>query len=183
MKICWSRFNLYLCLALVLGMAVGCKTDSGKRKKVLATLRLHQEVSPDATGRSEMVTVHQDPPIQMNIEKKTFLTEANIKSAKVVEVLGGFVIHVQYDKEGSWLLEQYTSACRGRHIAVFSQFQDHPGERVNKGRWLTAIKIANHITDGLLVFTPDTTREEADEIVLGLNNVQAKTKAGQEPKW
>jgi len=183
MKICWSRFNLYLCLALALGMTLGCKTEAGKRKKVLATLRLHQEVNPDATGRSEMVVVHRDPFIQMNLEKNTFLTEANIKGAKVVDVLGGFVIHVQYDQEGAWLLEQYSSAARGRHIAVFSQFQDHPGEKVNKGRWLTALKINNHITDGLLIFTPDVTREEADQIVLGLNNVQAKTKAGQEPKW
>jgi hypothetical protein len=36
------------------------------------------------------------------------------------------------------------------------------------------------ITDGVLVFTPDTTREEAENIALGLNNV-AKS-LGKAPK-
>jgi hypothetical protein len=36
--------------------------------------------------------------------------------------------------------------------------------------------IARRLTDGVLVFTPNATREEADEIALGLNNVAKKVK-------
>jgi hypothetical protein len=42
-------------------------------------------------------------------------------------------------------------------------------------RWLAAPVISHRIGDGVLVFTPDATREEAEEIALGLNNVAKKT--------
>ena len=35
-------------------------------------------------------------------------------------------------------------------------------------RWLAAPVFTKRITDGVLVFTPDCTREEADRIVKGL---------------
>ena len=41
-------------------------------------------------------------------------------------------------------------------------------------RWLAAPVISHRISDGVLVFTPDATREEAEEIALGLNNVSKK---------
>ena len=34
--------------------------------------------------------------------------------------------------------------------------------------------VSKRISDGLFVFTPDASREEADEIVMGLNNVAKK---------
>jgi hypothetical protein len=34
------------------------------------------------------------------------------------------------------------------------------------------------ISDGVLVFTPDASREEADRIVLGLNNVAKEAQKG-----
>ena len=75
-------------------------------------------------------------------------------------------IFVQFDRRGTWLLEQYTTANRGRRIAIMSQF--------GQVRWLAAPKISKPITDGTLVFTPDATREEADRIVRGLTNVAKK---------
>ena len=55
-------------------------------------------------------------------------------------------------------------------IAIFSQF----GEEMKDYRWLAAPVINRRISDGVLVFTPDATREEAEEIALGLNNVAKK---------
>jgi len=43
------------------------------------------------------------------------------------------------------------------------------------GRWLAVPSITQRINDGVLTFTPDCSREEADELVAGLNVVAKKT--------
>jgi hypothetical protein len=169
MKFRVKRFNIYLCTALALGLFCGCHTTREKQdKKRITTLRLHMETNPDAPKRSGPVTIHG---ITFNLESEPFLTEAHVKEAKVIDVVGGFEMSIQMDRQGSWLLEQYTSAGRGKHLAVFSQWTTFPEKKLNKGRWLASLFIRTHITDGLLTFTPDVTREEADQIATGLNNV------------
>ena len=69
-------------------------------------------------------------------------------------------------RAATWLLEQYSAANPGRHFVIFGQW----GEKLTNGRWLAAPIITRRITGGMLVFTPDCSREEADQLVLGLNN-------------
>ena len=45
------------------------------------------------------------------------------------------------------------------------------GRQMANGRWLAAPLITHRIGDGVLAFTPDMSRAEADQFVLGLNNV------------
>ena len=183
MKIRWHRFNIYFCLAAALALAGGCKTAESKRKNALATLQLRQEVNPSPMGGSEVITVHRDPLVQLNVAQAAFLTDAHVKQAKVLDVPGGYALSIQFDREGAWLLEQYTAASKGRHIAIFSQFADPPDYKLNKGRWLAAPKIATHIADGLFIFAPDTTREEAERIAIGLNNVAKKLGTNESSNW
>ncbi|MGH7969841.1 MAG: SecDF P1 head subdomain-containing protein, partial [Limisphaerales bacterium] len=157
--------------------------DKSSRKHPLSTFRLYQEMKSDPMGRTEDVSVFRDHPITMTIDKAPFLTEANIEHAQVINDLGGFALSIQFDHQGSWLLEQYTSANRGKHILVFSQFVNPNDDKLNKGRWLAAPKIQTHIADGLLIFTPDASREEADQVALGLNNVAKRLETGQDVKW
>lgn len=183
MKIRWQAFNFYLACALGLELVGGCKTEKSEEKKVLATLRLHQEIHADPTGHSETVTVHRDPEIKMTIDKEAFLTGSAVKEAKVIDVMGGFALQFQFDRQGTWLLEEYTAAGRGRHIAIFSQFEKPADKKLNAGRWLAAPLISNIITNGVLTFTPDATRDEAQDIALGLNNVARMLETGKEPKF
>jgi preprotein translocase subunit SecD len=183
MKIRVNRFNIYFVLAVALAGLCGCHTAEGQHKKQLARLGLYLEVNPDTTGRSEEVPIFRENPVMMNVQKQPFLTEANIKVAKVIQVVGGFALSVQYDREGALLLEQFTAANRGKHLAVFSQWTRPPDDKLNKGRWLAAPKISSHISDGFIAFTPDATQEEAEQIALGLNNLARKLETGQEPKW
>ena len=161
------RFNSYLLLALMALCAVGCKS---MKKKDATTLRLHQEVNRDGTDRSAPVPVYRASPMYVNVENAPFITEGHIVKASVIEALGSFQIMVQFDRRGTWLLEQYTTAHRGRRIGIFSQFGD--------ARWLAAPMTNKRISDGVLVFTPDASREEADRIVLGLNNVAKEAQKG-----
>jgi preprotein translocase subunit SecD len=185
MRIRGNVFNLYLIFGLILGLAVGCKSPS-EEEKILSTLRLYLETKAnpmDPMSHTDTAEVYRHSPVVFTIDKVPFLTEANIKEAKVIDVTGGFALQIQFDEQGTWLLEEYTSANRGKHVPIESQF-DNPGEqKINKGRWLAAPQIRNHITDGLLTFTPDATKEEADRIATGLNNVAHKLATGEPIKW
>ncbi len=169
-----NRFNIYLMAFLALLLACGCSSTESKRKKRVSTLHLHVEMTPDPTGKTEQVEIYRAQPFFITVAKQPFLGEEHVKEAKVIDVLGGYALQIQFDRQGSWLLEQYTAAWRGKHIAIFSQWCEPPDEKLNKGRWLAAPLIKTHITDGLLIFTPDASREEADAIALGLNNVARK---------
>lgn len=183
MMIRWLRDNLYFFLALGLALAAlsGCRSPEGARKKVLSTFRLHLEVTRAPGVNSQAVPIYREHPILVNVEKEPFLTEAFVRSAKVIDIVGGFALSVQFDRQGSWLLEQYTTSNRGHRFAVMSQWTTPPEKTLNHGRWLAAPQIGTPTTDGEFTFTPDATRDEAELIALGLTHVAKKT--GAADRW
>ncbi len=104
----------------------------------------------------------------ITIKSEPILTEANIVTAKVIDTdtTGGFAVEIKFDENGAWLLEQYSAANPDRHFVIFGQW----GDKRTDGRWLAAPLITRRISGGRLVFTSDCSREEADRLVLGLNN-------------
>jgi len=171
MKIQRLRFNTYfLCLCVSLLFA-GCETTKeGRRKnKELTLMRFHAETNSDGTERTQSVPVYRANPSAVTIMKVPFLDEGSVAQAAVVDTPGGgFVISVQFNRHGSLLLDNITTTFRGQRIAIMAVF--------NETRWLAAPQIIKRITDGILTFTPDSTREEAERIVRGLNNVAKKLK-------
>jgi len=174
-----TRFNIYLlCLALLASVA-GCRSPESKRDKQLAALRLHLEVNPDSLGLSEAVPIYRASPIMININRSPFLNEGNVAEARVIpDSLGGFALAVRFDQMGTRLLEQFTAANPGRRLAIFSEF----GEKQMEHRWLGAPRIVRRIPNGEISFTPDATREEAEQIAKGLNNVAIKNGNQEKPK-
>jgi len=168
MKLRRMAFKSCLCAGLALALLCGCQSLAGKPKGLVATLRLHLEVNPDATDRSTPVPIHRAHPFPVNVEKASFLDERSVTNVAVVEAMGGFAIEVRFDTTGARLLEQYSTANRGRRCAIFTQF----GDKTPQPRWLAAPVLSRTITDGVLVFTPDATREEAEQIVRGLLNLK-----------
>ena len=168
MKLLARRFNIYLALAFLLGPACGCQT--GKPGKEVGALRVHIEVSPDPAGTSQDISMLRSDPVFVTIKSEPILTEANIVTAKVITARGGFAIEIKFDETGTWMLEQYSAANPGRHFVIFGQWSEKPVA----GRWLAAPLITHRIADGVLAFTPDCSREEADQLVPGLNNVAKK---------
>jgi hypothetical protein len=169
MKIRLLRFNLYLSVALTLAgmLGAGCQTEEHKRKHQTSTLAIHIETHPDGTNLSERVPIYRQQPVMINVDKEPVLSELNLSEAKVVDVVGGFAIRLQFNRQGIWILEERSVDSRGQRFAIRCTF----GRESKESRWLAAPIISRRITDGVLVFTPDATRAEADEIVLGLNNV------------
>ncbi len=157
--------------------ACGCQTAKDKKDKELATFRFYLQAGPEDSDNSMDVPVYRAEPVQIRVQKEPVLTEAHVASARVVDVLGGFDLLVQLNRQGAWLLQQYSATYSGKRYVVFSQF----GEKAQEKRWLAAPRFNHLLSDGILQFTPDSTREEADEIAKGLNNIAKKNESND--KW
>ena len=160
------RFNLYLLLMAALALAAGCATDK-KADKQTAALRVHLECAANFASSSQTITLLRSQPVQANITKEPILTEANIVAATLLETPGGFAVEVKFNDTGKYTLEQFSSANPGRHFVIYGQW----GKTIKDGRWLAAPIIGHRLAGGVLAFTPDADREEARQLVLGLNNV------------
>jgi len=174
MKIQRASFNTYLVLAMLLISSL-CgaaenekKQDEPNQKKQASTLKLFLEVNQNMADHGQQVPLFRAKPVTVNVEKEPFLSEGNVDQASVLDQDGVVLIKVQFDKRGTWLLENMTASNPGKRIAIFSQFSE--------GRWLAAPLITRRVGDGVLIFTPDANRQEAERIVRGLNNVAAKVK-------
>jgi hypothetical protein len=168
-------FNLFLGLAAALLLA-GCATsEERKQRKDYSNLRVHVE-SEQSRDRSSAVTVFRENPIRINVEGEPVIDEHDVVSAAVVDQPGGtFSIQVRLNRHGTWTLERVTVMARGRHLVIFSYF--------GQSRWLAAPEITGKNSTGMLTFTPDATREEAERIVRGLNNVAKKLVKKENWPW
>ena len=171
MKIRGNRFNLNLLGIVLLVLVSGCRTEEGRRARVLSTLRVHIEVNRDGTDRNREIPVYRETPVLVNIDAEPFVTEEEVSEARVVETVGGFAIRITFGRRGAYLLDNATARNRGKHYAVFCQFASVQDPAVHQSRWLAAPLVTGRMADGVLMFTPDASREEAYEIILGLNNV------------
>jgi preprotein translocase subunit SecD len=167
-------FNIILTLTAALALLCGCQTH--RQKGPVGALRVHIQTSPNTLGTSQTISVVRSDPVLVTIARNPILTEANIVVAKVMDSPGGFAIEVQFDENGTWQLEQYSAANPGGHFAIFGQWSD----KLADGRWLAAPLITHRIANGVLSFTADCSREEADRLVLGLNNAAAKIRKGEQ---
>ena len=171
MKIRLLAFNTFL---LAGALVVGCKSPQEKKeaaqskqqKKELSTLRLHLEAEGDTTGRAAPVPILRSAPMLVNVIKDSFLDERDVLKAAVLDTVGGFVIQINFDDHGRFVLDTVTSSNKGKRLAIMTEAADR--------RWLAAPVITARIVNGTLSFTPDATREESLRIVRGLNNASAK---------
>lgn len=163
-----GRFNsnFWLALLLLAGCVAGCQSPEKKKSKLEASFRVHLEVK-DTRLEHAIAPIYRAQPVNIRVEKSPFLTELNVSDAKVTTSQGVLAMVIQLERKGAWILENYTSANPGRHYAIFSQW----GDKQTNTRWLAGPVISYRITDGVLSFTPDATKEECEEIVAGLLNV------------
>ena len=90
-------------------------------------LHLHLETNPDGTTRNAVAQVGRQSSFLVNIDKHFFLSELDLARAEVVgDEWGGFAMKLQFNRHGTWLLEQFTTASKGRRIVVFAEFGEIP---------------------------------------------------------
>lgn len=136
-----------------------------KKKKELATVRIHLETPRGGTERTEEIYVLRSAPMKLYVDKEPFLWEFYLLQAKLIPTDGGLPeIELQFNSGGRTLLENYTAANRGRRMVIGIQFD-------KERRWVAAPMISRLISNGTLRFTPDATAEEIERMVVGLNNI------------
>jgi preprotein translocase subunit SecD len=171
MKFRFVRFNTYL-LFLAIALSVGCKSpEQRKRDRTVAKLRLFLEGAQDGTDNYETVEISG---VALLANRQPFLDEGNILQAAVLETRdGGFAMQVQFDRHGALVLDAISAQYRSRRMIVFSQISV---DKAVTAHWLGAPLIGERILDGQILFTPNATRAEAEQIALGVNNLVKKAK-------
>jgi hypothetical protein len=184
MKIHRQRFNIYLLAVMAACLVCGCRTAEGKRRHALSVISLCVEVNRSLAKPSQEVAVPRSSPIRLFVQSTPALGCANLVSAEVRnDPVGGFEICLEFDRQGKWILEQESVGNKGRRCAIYAQWGEAPKWKLNEGRWIAAPKFTTRIQDGKIYFTPDATREEAEQLVLGLNNVAKITHPSEASKW
>jgi hypothetical protein len=168
MKIRLVRFNLYLLLFFIV-LDLGCNTPLEHHKKDKEASTLHLFVASKA--QSGGTPIYRQSPIMLSVDREPFLTEADLDSASLIDLPGGFAIRTQFNGHAAMLLQEVTVSRKGKYIAIQSFF--------GEDRWLAAPLIDHNISNGELVFTPDASREESERIVRGLSNVVVDIKKNE----
>jgi len=175
MKVYPSRFNIYLVMFAALALFCGCQTHKSEPKedKQMSALRLYIESNVDPAGTSQTVSVLRSEPVSVTIMHEPILTEADIIAARVLDAPAGagFAVEIKLADMPTLLLEQYSAANPDKHFVIWGQW----GDKARDTRWLAAPLITHRISDGVLAFTPDMSRDDAYRLVLGLNNLAKKT--------
>ena len=172
MKTRIARFNAFLlaALAVLSGLMVSCSSPG--EGKGLASIQFHLEMNPDGTDKIGPVTIGRSVPFQVTVDKVSFLSERQLLEAQIVEHEGTFAIKLKFDQKGTWLLEQYTTAHRGKRAAIMARWE-------GQGRWIGAPRMEQRQADGTFEFTPDASREETEKFVEGLNKSAKAIQSGR----
>jgi hypothetical protein len=170
------RFNIYLVLIMGLVLGQGCKSTpkDSKENKEVSALRVHMESVAGPGTMTQTVSIIRADPVSVTILSGPILTEADVVAARVLDTTAGFAVELQFSSTGTLLLEEYSASNPGKHFVIFGQW----GQKGTDGRWLAAPLITHRISDGVLSFTPDMSRDDAYRLVLGLNNVAKKIAKG-----
>jgi preprotein translocase subunit SecD len=153
--------NLLLALALFAAGAAGCASSDKKEKaKYLKHVRVHVETRHDIPERSMPAELSNG--MRYMVERLPILNENHVSGAAILDSQGGYQVELRFDDMGTRILESYTSAAAGRHLAIMA---DIDGE----GRWVAAPLIRRRIANGVLAFSPAASREDMERLVQGLN--------------
>lgn len=183
MESCGKGINSFLSLIAVLALS-GCAStkselEDGKAPKDAASIvRFFAESNMNPDWRARKVQVIRNSPVEIIISSEAFLDERDVTRARVVETPGGFAIAIEFTSHGLMALNMETSTLRGRRVVIYSRWNE---KKVAVERWLAAPQILRPIENGVIVFTPDCSREEADLFVLGLNEVAIKLENQEKP--
>jgi hypothetical protein len=186
-----GRFNLFFLLIAVALSGCASTPEAKKRReeaKEGTQIRVFREAT-DFTGRAadagsigiSKAKFPRVEPVEITVQKSPILDERDVKNARVIDtdVPDQFVIGVEFTEHGALVLQMNSVAIQGRRLVIAGRWSDG---KIAQSRWLSAPVVRRAFDQGVLVFTPDCTRDEADRIVRGLNNVAVKLENQEKPK-
>ena len=169
----WN-INAIFCALALLSLCGACKTTEQKKKtKDQTIIKIHLERVADNKSDQSDVPVYRANPVYIHIDTKDILNNYDIANASVVDIEGGYGIRFVFTDHGARVLENISARNAGKRLVIYAAWPEV--------RWLAAPRITGRIGNGELVFTPDATREEAEQIVKGANAVIEKLAKGVWP--
>ena len=183
MESCSKGINTFLLLIAALTFASCASTKSeledGKAPKdAAAVVRFFAESNMNPDWRARKVQIIRNSPVEVIINSDAFLDERDVARARVIDSVGGFAIAIEFTSHGLMALNMESTSLRGRRIIIYARWNE---KKVAVERWLAAPQVTRPIENGVIAFTPDCTREEADLFVLGLNQVAIKLENQEKP--
>ncbi len=184
MGICEKVINTFFTFLSMLAL-LGCTStksaleDGDAPKDATSVVRFFAESNANPDWRARKISIIRNAPMELTISNEAFLDERDVTRARVIEAVGGFAIAIEFTSHGLMALNMETSTLRGRRVAIYARWNE---KKVAVERWLAAPIISRPIETGVIAFTPDCTREEADLFVLGLNQVAIKLENQEKPK-
>lgn len=176
--------NTFFRWAGLLLLAAGCATSPTEKQakqeaKDMSVVRLFTEVRDESMAGSE-VSLPRSSPVTIKIDREPFADERDVVRADVISTVGGFSIRLELTTHGRMALEQASVSHAGLRLVAFGQWT--VGKEDSVQRWLAAPVMKAALRAGVVVFTPDLSREEADRFVRSLNNVAIKLENQAKPK-
>jgi|GEM_PF-381916 hypothetical protein len=199
-----GAFNLFLGLLVLatwiqglVGIAAAATPEEKRREKELehqkkieakqmSQIRVYREVT-DFSGRASELgtlgvnkaTVGRSDPVEMTVQRDAVLDERDVKRATFIEQRDQtFSVAVEFVQRGTMVLHMNSVAAKGKRLVIAARWSD--GTNVFN-RWIAAPLMRRALDQGVLLFTPDMSREEAIVFVRGLNNVAVKLKNQAKP--
>lgn len=145
------------------------KKSKKEKPKLNKSLRVYVETKHDIEERSLPAVVGRSSPMKFMVEKLPILNEVHVESAALLDQPGSFQVQVKFNSLGARILESYTAAAAGRHLLIMTELN-------KEGRWIAAPLIRRRLGNGILIFTPDASREDMDLLVRGLNQMVEKNR-------
>ncbi len=179
-------FNTFFRWGWAFLLLAGCaSTPEAKQAKQeakdVSVIRLYTEVRDPSMGGTK-ASLPRSNPMEVVIDKEPFADERDVVRADVVSSPGGFAIRVELTMHGRMTLEGASVSHAGQRLVAFGQWAVGKENEETVQRWLAAPVMRTALRSGIVVFTPDCDREEADRFVRGLNNVAIKLKNQPKPK-
>ena len=171
MKSLTGRINMIFAILACAGLGCNSPKTSPPNEttavpaKQATLMQFHIETNPDPTGRTMEAPIFRANPFHLTVQREPVLDEAFMENVQLVDTdeMGGYAIKVTFNKFGTRRLDALSVEHRSQRLAVHAEWTE--------ARWLGAPVLNKRISDGVLIFSPDATREETERIVRGLSNV------------
>jgi hypothetical protein len=164
-------------IRVVLGsVAILCGCSAPVIDKDNALLAIFVETkSEDPDVARQVEWFRSDPRTAWLENKPVFQPLHHMEKAELIQTEDGIpAIRLTFNQRGKRLLKNVTTLRSGRRLFMMAWYRQNPEDKEMKPRCIGVRFIERSNDTGQFVFLPDTTKDEAKQLVDGFNNLAKK---------
>jgi hypothetical protein len=166
-----KSIRLVLAMVVVLG---GCSAPMINKDNALLAIFVETKTEdPDLARRVEWF--RSAPRTAWLESKPVFQPLHHMERAELVQTADGVpAIRLIFNQRGKRVLTNVTTVQVGRRFFMMAWYRQNPDDKEMKPRCIGVSHIEKPNNSGQFVFLPDTTKDEAKQLVKGFNNLAKK---------